>query len=202
MISAQQIKNAIYNHGDGRVFCANDFSDYASRGNIDVILHRLAKDGIIRKLGYGLYDLPRKSAILGDLSPAVNDIIKAYARRTGHVFVLDPLNAANTLGLTTQVPSQLRYLTNGKSHTMVICGIDIHFIHAAPKNLAGANSSAALFVQAMRYFGKSGMTDDLLTYFLKIIPPKNLDALINFKNELPRNLSAQIERIQRYATIH
>ena len=135
MSIAKLLKDQIDKLDTGTVFCANDFCDLGNRGNIDVILHRLASSGIIRRLGYGLYDKPRKSAILGYLTPNISTIMKAYVRRTGQKVVLDPIGAANALSLTTQVPAQITFLTDGKSHIVQICGLDIKLVHASPKKL-------------------------------------------------------------------
>jgi Family of unknown function (DUF6088) len=202
MSIAQILQDKIMSAAHGWVFCANDFSDIGSKGNTDVILHRLSKQGTIRQLGYGLYDLPKKSELLGDLSPDIKDIINAYSRKTGQSFVLDPLNATNALGITTQVPSQLTYLTDGKSHILHICGLDIHLVHTSPKKLVGATTSIGIIIQALRYFGPQGVPDHVIKLIAKKISKEDLDCLIAIKNKIMRNLLPSIDRITRYATIY
>ncbi len=147
MSISQSLKKLVDTKMPGSVFCANDFSDVADRGTIDVNLHRFAKSGVIRRLGFGLYDKPQRSSLLGDLMPDISDVINAYARRTGQTLTLDPASAANTLSLTTQVPGQLTFLTDGKSHTLTICGVDIKLVHASPKKLAGAGHPMGIIIQ-------------------------------------------------------
>jgi len=202
MSASQKLFEKIMSIPQGRVFCANDFSDMGSKGNIDVILHRISKQGIIRQLGYGLYDLPKKSGLLGDLSPDIKDIMDAYSRRMGQSFVLDPLNATNALGITTQVPSRLTYLTNGKSHTLYICGLDIHLVHASPKMIVGAMTPIGIVIQALRYFGSQGVPDHVIKLIARKISKDDLDFLISMKNKIVRNLIPSIDRIAKYATIH
>lgn len=184
----------------GAVFCANDFANLGNRGTIDVTLHRLAKSGIIRRLGFGLYDKPRKSTLLGYLSPDVDLILKAYARRTGQTITLDPNSAANALNLTTQVPAQLTFLTDGKSHVMQICGIDIKLVHASPKNLAGANTPVGIIIQALRYYGADDIPVRDLKTLAKRLSKKDLPLLSAIKNKTPRQIAPQIERILSYAS--
>jgi hypothetical protein len=202
MSIAKALQDQIFASPTGWVFCANDFDDLGSRGNIDVVLHRLAKQGIIRRLGYGLYDNPQTSPLLGTLTPDIKDIMHAYSRRMGQTFVLDPLNAANALGLSTQVPAQLTYLTDGKTHTITICGIDIHFVHAAPKKIAGATTPVGLLIQALRYFGAKGTPDKLLTLMANHISKSDLKVLKDLKSRTLRNLAPQIDRILEIATVH
>lgn len=202
MSIAKQLKDKITKQTPGAVFCANDFSDLGSRGNVDVTLHRLAHSGVIRRLGYGLYDKPRTSPLLGDLSPDLSDIVKAYGRRTGQTITLDPLGAANALRLTTQVPAKTTFLTDGKSHTLRICGIDIQLIHASPKKLAGAGSSVGLIIQALRYFGARMVPDDALQALSQRLTDKDMKALRSLKNKTLLSLNPHIDRILKHASIH
>ena len=196
------IKDHILSHSRGWVFSAHDLTQCdVDRGTIDVILHRLAKQNIIRRLGYGLYDLPRKSSLLGALSPDISDVISAYSRRMGQVFVMAPLNAANALGLTTHVPSQLTYLTDGKSHTPAICGMHIHLIHASPKIISGSDSSLGIFIQALRYFGAKGAPDHIIDRIAQKLSQDDVFNLRPLKNKVMRHLVPQLERIELRATI-
>ena len=197
------IKKQILSNSQGWVFSAHDLTQCdADRGTIDVILHRLAKQDIIRRLGYGLYDIPRKSSLLGDLSPDINDVIAAYSKRMGQVFVLAPLNAANALGLTTQVPSQLTYLTDGKSHTLAICGMHIHLIHASPKVISGSDSPIGIFIQALRYFGAKGAPDHIIDRIARKLSHDDVFSLRHIKNKVMRNLVPQLDRIEQRAAIY
>ena len=197
------IKKQILSNQQGWVFCAHDLThNDVNRGTLDVVLHRLAKQGMIRRLGYGLYDIPRKSSLLGDLSPDINDVISAYSKRMGQMFVLDPLNAANALGLTTQIPSQLTYLTDGKSHNLDVCGISIRLTHASPKVISGADSPVGIFIQALRYFGAKGAPDQIIDRIARKLSHDDLFSLRHIKNKVLRNLIPQLDRIEQRAAIH
>ena len=202
MTTSKAVQGKINSLPRGAVFCANDVDDFGSRGNVDVILHRLAKQGAIRRLGYGLYDLPRNSPVLGNLSPDIKDVISAYSRRMGQIFVLDPLNSANALGLTTQVPSKLVYLTDGKSHVINICGVNIHLLHTCPKKLAGATVPAGIILQALRYFGPKGAPDTALRTLATRLTKNDVQALTDLKNKISRNMIPQIDRITTIATLY
>ncbi|MBA3814638.1 MAG: hypothetical protein H0X26_09220 [Alphaproteobacteria bacterium] len=202
MSIARLIKDHIDKKSLGSVFCANDFYDLGSRGNVDVTLHRLVESGVLRRLGYGLYDKPRMSPLLGHLSPDLSDIIKAYSRKTGQTIILDPLGAANALSLTTQVPAKTTFLTNGKSHILQICGIDIRLTHAAPKKLIGAGTSVGLIMQALRYFGDRMIPEDALQSLSRKLSNKDVKVIRSLKNKTLLSLSAHIERILKYAAVH
>ena len=65
--------------------------------------------------------------------------------------------AANLLGLSTQVPSKITYLTDGPNNEVPIGRRSIHFKHARPKAMAGPEGKIALVVQALRHLGKAGV---------------------------------------------
>jgi len=144
--------------GEGRVFSAKDFLDIASRTTVDVTLASLAQAGKIRRLRRGLYDMPRVNAALGgELSPDIDEAARAIARRQRWKIVPEGAWAANLLGLSTQVPSKIIYLTDGPNKEVLIGRRTIKFKHARPKALAGPDGKIALVVQALRHLGKENV---------------------------------------------
>jgi len=153
-----QIVARIERFGEGKAFSAKDFLDIASRTTIDVTLASLTKDGKIRRIRRGLYDTPRiNEALGGKLSPDIDEAARAIARRQRWKIVPEGAWAANLLGLSTQVPSKIIYLTDGPSSEVPIGRRTIHFRHARPKAMAGLEGKFALVVQALRYLGKDGV---------------------------------------------
>jgi hypothetical protein len=144
--------------GEGRAFSAKDFLDVASRGTVDVTLAALTREGRIRRLRRGLYDVPGTNPALGGkLSPDIDQAARAIARRQRWKIVPDGAWAANLLGLSTQVPARIVYLTDGPSNQVQVGRRTIAFKHARPKALAGLEGATALVVQAFRYLGKRGV---------------------------------------------
>ena len=153
-----QIVARIEQLGLGKAFSAKDFLDIASRTMIDVTLASLAQSGKIRRIKRGLYDMPRINAALGgELSPDIDEAAQAIARRQRWKIVPEGAWAANLLGLSTQVPSKITFLTDGPNNEVLIGRRSIHFKHARPKAMAGLEGKFALVVQALRYLGKDGV---------------------------------------------
>ena len=139
----------------GKAFSAKDFLDIASRTTIDVALASLALDGKIRRVRRGLYDVPKVNPALGGkLSPDIDEAARAIARRQKWKIVPEGAWAANLLGLSTQVPSKIIYLTDGPNKEVPIGRRSIYFKHARPKVMAGLEGKLALVVQALRHLGK------------------------------------------------
>ena len=145
--------------GLGKAFSAKDFLDIASRTMIDVTLASLAQSGKIRRVRRGLYDMPKiNPALGGELSPDIDEAARAIARRQRWKIVPEGAWAANLLGLSTQVPAKIIYLTDGPNNEVLIGRRSIHFKHARPKAMAGLEGKFALVVQALRYLGKEGVS--------------------------------------------
>jgi Family of unknown function (DUF6088) len=144
--------------GDGKAFSAKDFLDIASRGTIDMALSGLTRDGTIRRIRRGLYDMPKVNPSLGGkLSPDIDEAARAIARREKWKIVPEGAWAANLLGLSTQVPSKIIYMTDGPNNEVPIGRRSIHFKHAGPKAMTGLDGKFALVVQALRYLGEDGI---------------------------------------------
>jgi hypothetical protein len=153
-----QIVARIERLGDGKAFSAKDFLDIASRTSIDVTLASLTHGEKIRRIRRGLYDMPRVNPALGGkLSPDIDEAARAIARRQRWKIVPEGAWAANLLGLSTQVPSKITYLTDGPNNEVPIGRRTIHFKHARPKAMAGPEGKIALVVQALRHLGKAGV---------------------------------------------
>ncbi|WP_216654829.1 DUF6088 family protein [Pseudogemmobacter hezensis] len=145
--------------GRGSVFTPSDFLDVAARGAVDQALSRLAKTGDLRRLARGLYDFPKIHPKLGALAPLPDNVAKALARETGSNLQIDGPQAANTLGLSTQVAAQSRWLTDGPSRRVVLGKRVIDLRHTSPKHLIAPGSPAGTVVQALRHVGAARASD-------------------------------------------
>ncbi|GAD48653.1 hypothetical protein NT2_04_00640 [Caenibius tardaugens NBRC 16725] len=139
--------------GRGSVFTPSDFLTVAARPSVDQALSRLVKGGQLRRLARGLYDFPKLHPKLGALSPAPDDVAHALARETGSQMQIAGARAANALGLSTQVPAQSTYLTDGPSRRVVLGKRVVDLRHASPKHLIAPGSPAGTVVQALRHVG-------------------------------------------------
>jgi hypothetical protein len=102
--------------------------------------------------------MPRVNPALGgELSPDIDESARAIARRQRWKIVPEGAWAANLVGLSTQVPSKIIYLTDGPNNEVPIGRRIIQFKHARPKSMAGLDGKFALVVQALRYLGKDGV---------------------------------------------
>jgi Family of unknown function (DUF6088) len=157
----------------GKAFSAKDFLDIASRTTIDVALAKLATEGKIRRIRRGLYDTPKfNSALGGKLSPDIDEAARAIARRQHWTIVPEGAWAANLLGLSTQVPSKISYLTDGPTKEIQIGRRSIYFRHAGPKVMAGLEGKQALVIQALRHLGEDNVGTQEIETLRSTLSPK------------------------------
>jgi len=149
------IESRIRERGAGWAFTRKDLRDIASSGSIGVILGRLENEGVIRRIGRGLYDYPEGSDLLGEeLPPILDQAAQAIARKHRWIIAPDGAMAANMLNLSLQVPAKIVYLSNGPTRQFIIGNQTIIFRHASPKDLHMEHYSSRIIAQALRFLGK------------------------------------------------
>jgi hypothetical protein len=182
-------------HGVGWVFSPKHLSDLGTRAAIDQALSRLVKDGSIRRLARGLYDLPQIHLVLGPLSPNPDAVATAAAEQAGHRLQISPARAANALGISSQVPAKMVYLTDGSSRKIKIGRQVIYLKHAGPRALLGAGTKAGVALQALRAVGKNNVTDGVVRRLRDNLPPDAKLGLRKLMHEAPQWTGPVIDAI-------
>jgi hypothetical protein len=156
-----KIVSRIYGSGRGSVFTPSRFLDLGSRDAVDKALSRLVQKGTIRRLARGLYDYSDHHPIMGILAPSPDAIARALA---GQGIRLQPSGAyaANRLGLSTQVPARIVYLTDGPSRTVRVGNQEIRLQRTTPRNMRPADHISGLVIQALRHLGKKHVDDAVI----------------------------------------
>jgi len=167
-----KVISRIYGKGRGWAFFKNDFVDLGSADAIDKALSRLTKSQRIRRVMRGIYDYPKYSRLLEQqLSPDIDKVAQALARKFGWTIQVSGNTALNILGLSTQVPARYLYLSNGDSRTYQIDGIELSFKQTALKDMELKSSESALLVQALKTRGQQSISlserQKILAYFSK-----------------------------------
>jgi Family of unknown function (DUF6088) len=173
-----QILRRIHGSGRGAVFTPTQFADLGSRAAIDQTLSRLTRRGVIRRLARGVYDYPRLHSTLGPLLPAPEKIASAIAERDRARLQPAGAYAANSLGLSEQVPARVVFLTDGASRTVRTGPMTIQLRQTTPRNMAAAGRLSGLLIQALRYLGKDHVTPARVTHLKKTLPPAKRRALL------------------------
>ena len=156
------VLDRIHGHGRGWVFTPDHFRDLGSRDAVASALKRCKQSDKIRQLDRGLYDYPRTDDLLGVLLPSTDDIAKALTGRDAIRLQPSGAYAANLLGLSTQVPMKVVYLTDGRSRTVQVGNQQILLKHTTPRNMKTAGKISGLVIQALRHLGRDQVDDDVV----------------------------------------
>jgi len=148
--------------GRGWVFSARHFLDFGSRKAVDLALFRLDKRGVIRRLGRGIYDYPRTSPTLGVLSPSIDAVAREIAGKNNSKLKITGAQAANALGLSTQIPARIVYLTDGQSRQLKIGKQTIILKHTSPQKMSTAGKGSGMVIEALQYLGKGNISSEII----------------------------------------
>jgi len=162
--------------GRGKGYFVSDFALYGETKSIQKALERLVKSQILLRLTRGFYYYPKidKKLGLGILHPSWGDVAYAIAKRDKARIVPTGVYALNRLGLSTQVPMNFVFLTDGTPRRINTSkGKGILFKHTAPKNLAFHSEIVMLIVFALKEIGKDKIEHEQLErlkYILQQVP--------------------------------
>ncbi|MCL2417617.1 MAG: type IV toxin-antitoxin system AbiEi family antitoxin domain-containing protein [Bacteroidales bacterium] len=181
-----QIEKVIKNKKRGKIFFGNDFSSYGTDFAVRHTLSRLCKEGLIIRLGMGIYLYPKKDKemSLGVLYPSLDTIAKSIAKKDKARIAPTGAYALNRLGLSTQVPVNAVFLTDGSPRRIKIGnGKGILFKHTAPANLAFKSDLAMLIVFALKEISKDKVTQEHLDRIKYVLQktPKDVDIMQDVK---------------------
>lgn len=183
--SDNQIISRIFGHGRGWVFTPNHFKDLGSRNAIGSALKRYKQAGQIRQLARGLYDYPIVDPQLGPLQPTTDAIVKALTGRDAIRVQPTGAYAANLLGISTQVPMKIVFLTDGPSRMVQIGNRQITLKQTTPRNMATAGRVSGLVIQALRHFGKRNVDDLIITQLDRLLDADTRDQLMKDIHHAP-----------------
>lgn len=138
------------------------FARLGSRAAIDKALSRLVGAGKMRRVARGLYDIPRRSRRVGVSWPSVEAVVKAVAQRDRVRVQPTGAYAASRLGLTTQVPMRVVFLTDGPAHEISLGKLTVTLKRTTPRNMATAGRTSGLVIQAMRWLGRKNVDEDVI----------------------------------------
>jgi hypothetical protein len=138
---------------EGEPITAKGLLHLGARADVDQALTRLARRGELMRIARGLYVLPVVSRF-GIRAPAAEKVVQALGRAFGEVVVQHGAAIANGLGLTTQVPLRLIYLTSGPSRNLSLGKQKVELRHALPWQLVEPGIHAGDVLRALGWMGR------------------------------------------------
>ena len=159
MIVSKEIENIVNKSKRGKLFFVSDFLQYGNYDAVRKTLQRLVSKNTLIRISKGIYYYPKNDKILGILYPIAEDIAKAIAKRDKAKIIPTGAYAQHLLGLSTQIPMNVVYLTDGSARKIEIDNQTIVFKKASPKNLYFESSLSSLIIQSLKSLKENNVNE-------------------------------------------
>jgi len=154
----KQIEKSIKSKPKGALLLPDDYLSYGSSDAIRKALDRLENKQVIVRVAQGIYVRPKISKLIGVLVPSAEEVAEAIAKRDRIRTVPTGSYALNALGLSTQVPMNIVFLTDGSPREIRVGKRKIKFKKTTPKNLLAKGKISRLVIQALKEIGNGKVT--------------------------------------------
>jgi hypothetical protein len=176
---AQSIENKVLEHlkyrQRGKIYFTNDFATLGTSESIRKSLSNLVKKDILIRLTQGIYLYPKIDKELGVLYPSVDDVCRAIAKRDKARIEPTGIFALHSLGLSTQIPVNVVYLTDGIPRKIKYGNRTIKFKKTAPKNLAMKGKVSSLVITALKQIGKGNVSQEVELQLTKVLKKESVE---------------------------
>ena len=163
----------------GTILFVDDFLDFGNSESIKKALFRLKEKGLLISVAHGIYLYPKKDKDLGVLYPSAEEIAVAIAKRDKARIIPTGVQALNKLGLSTQIPLKVVFLTDGAARTVKVGKRTITFKKTSPKNLLAKGEISGLAIQALKSIGQDKIENDVLTRLLIILKKEKKENILH-----------------------
>jgi len=164
-----KIEKAIKSKQRGILFFTDDFIAYGSSKAIQKALERLTNREVIRRVARGIFVRPIWSEYVGEVMPTAEEVAKGIAKRDKIKIVPTGSHAMNKLGLSTQIPLKLVYLTDGSPREIQIGKRTIKLKKTTPKNLMAKGKISSLAIQALKEVGHKKITTEFEEKIIQLL---------------------------------
>jgi hypothetical protein len=166
--TVNKIERKIKNSKRGKLFFQEDFAVFGTPNAIQLALAKLQKSGLLMRVAHGIYYYPKintnKYINSKYLPPSIDEIAYGIAKRDKIRIVPTGAYALNTLELSTQVPANVVFITDGAPRRINVGkGRGILFKHTSEaRSLAYKSKLLMLIVSALREIGEGKATQQQL----------------------------------------
>ena len=156
----KQIEN-IMSENQGKIFSINDFYNIGTKNTIKSVLYRLNEENKIKRLMDGLYIKPKYSNILKEYSyPDASEVAQKLADKFSWTIAPAGDTALNYTGLSTQVPNEYIYISDGAYREYLYRNKKIIFKHTTNRNITSYSKELAILIQAVKALGKGNISKE------------------------------------------
>ena len=139
-----QIESRIKRLKSGQIIQPSDFKDLGTSTAIRKTLSRLVEQKVLVRMGQGIYVIPTYDKEFGEILPSMKEIATSLAKKEHVKIIPTGQYALNKIGLSTQVPMKMVFLTNGTKKNITIGKSSIVFQPTTTKKLAMIGTISSL----------------------------------------------------------
>ncbi|HGD1608527.1 MULTISPECIES: DUF6088 family protein [Streptococcus] len=186
----------IMSENQGKIFSINDFYDLGTKNTIKSILYRLNEENEIARLLDGLYTKPKYSKILNEYSyPDASAVAEKIADKFSWTIAPTGDTALNYTGLSTQVPNEYVYISDGAYREYLYRDKKIIFKHTTNRNITSYSKELSILIQAIKALGKDNISEEDIKK-LAVFAKEIQEDLIKDTLKLPFWIQEVLEKIQ------
>lgn len=172
-----QIEEKIKTLKKGSIMFVSDFIELGTAENVKKVLLRLEKKEVLIRLAHGIYLYPKQDKVLGTLLPSTEEIALAIAKRDKARIISTGVEALQQLGLSTQVPMNVVYLTDGAPRKIKVGKRTITFKKTTPKNLTIKDKKLNIVIQGLKELGKENVDDNAKQKIKKVLQQMTIESI-------------------------
>jgi Family of unknown function (DUF6088) len=188
--SSQKRLDELVGHKEpGQLLFPSEYFDIGTPEAIHMAFSRLVGQNVLTRMGKGIYLKPKMDPELGSVYPSLEEIARKVAEKERVVIRPTGSYALNKLGLSTQVPTKVVFLTNGSPRTIRIGKGTITFKSTTPKRLAAKNDTVFLAIQALIELGEKGTTGKIIESLCSILEREGPSAIREDARSAPNHVA-------------
>ena len=169
MIVSKEIENIVRKSKRRKLFFVSDFLQYGNYDTVRKTLQRLVTKSVLIRISKGIYYYPKIDEILGILYPTAEEIAKSIAKRDKAKIIPTGAYAQHLLGLSTQIPMNVVYLTDGSARKIKISNQTIVLKKTSPKNLYFESKLSSLIIQSLKSLKENNIDETIKNKLSDII---------------------------------
>lgn len=200
-----KITEVINSYDRGTIFSIHEFYHLGTKNTIKSAILRLENKGEIQRLVDGMYTKPKYSEVLKEYSyPTVDELANKIAEKFSWTICPGEDNALNMIGLSTQIPNEYVYLSDGPYRMYEYRGRKIVFKHSSNRYISEYSRNLSLIIQVIKSLGIENINDNILEK-LALFAYKNINGDISINtNKLPHWIFKVIvlinEKVKQYGS--
>ena len=157
------IEKAIKAFPRGKVFSSRELKVSVGDASLRQNLKRLVDSGYIRRAQRGFFERPVHSKFLNeDLGTDMVKMAESIAKNNRWTVAPTGNTALNLLGLSTQVPANWTFVSDGPYKKYDIGGKSLEFRHRANRSISGLSAKTNLVIQALKSLPEEEVTEAVI----------------------------------------